>query len=102
MLWFQLFFFFFSFFFHFYFFMKSSEKFNNACVDCRKALDKSEVLMNMNHGIVRLDNVWGVGGGIRPVKILIKKVGVSLLYANQDQASTLTQNVTGPIGPVTP
>ena len=28
----------------------------------------------MKHGIVRLDNVWGVGGGLRPVKVLSKKV----------------------------
>ncbi len=28
----------------------------------------------MKHGIVRLDNVWGVGGGLRPVKVLTKKV----------------------------
>jgi len=28
----------------------------------------------MKHGLVRLDNVWGVGGGIRPVKYLVKKI----------------------------
>ena len=28
----------------------------------------------MKHGMVRLDNVWGVGGGRRPVKQLIKKM----------------------------
>ncbi len=28
----------------------------------------------MKHGLVRLDNVWGVGGGVRPVKYLIKKI----------------------------
>jgi hypothetical protein len=25
----------------------------------------------MKHGMVRLDNVWGVGGGIKPVKYLV-------------------------------
>ncbi len=28
----------------------------------------------MKHGLVRLDNVWGVGGGVRPVKYLVKKI----------------------------
>ena len=44
----------------------------------RIALEKAEVLLNLKHGIVRLDNVWGVGGGIRPVKVLIKKVNVTI------------------------
>lgn len=39
-----------------------------------QALDRAEVLLSMKHGLVRLDNVWGVGGGIRPVKLLIKKM----------------------------
>ena len=32
------------------------------------------MLLSMKHGLVRLDNVWGVGGGIRPVKYLVKKI----------------------------
>lgn len=39
-------------------------------------MEKAEVLLSLKHGIVRLDNVWGVGGGLRPVKTLMKKVGV--------------------------
>merc|ERR1719411_523202 len=39
-----------------------------------KALSRAEMLLNMKHGLVRLDNVWGVGGGIRPVKYLVKKI----------------------------
>lgn len=39
-----------------------------------QSLEKAEVLMSMKHGMVRLDNVWGIGGGIRPVKILVKKM----------------------------
>merc|ERR1719483_1672631 len=39
-----------------------------------KALSKADNLLSMKHGLVRLDNVWGVGGGIRPVKYLIKKI----------------------------
>ncbi|OQV24093.1 Programmed cell death protein 4 [Hypsibius exemplaris] len=42
--------------------------------DALAALAKAAVLVNMNHGLVRLDNVWGVSGGIRPVKHLIKKM----------------------------
>ena len=46
-------------------------------VDCehkQAALDKAELLLSRKHGIVRLDNIWGIGGGIRPVKYLIKQV----------------------------
>lgn len=43
----------------------------------RKALEAAHKLLQMKHGIVRLDNVWGFGGGIRPVKTLIKKVKVT-------------------------
>ena len=41
---------------------------------CRKAVEKANTLLKIKHGIVRLDNVWGVGGGLRPVKVLTKKV----------------------------
>lgn len=41
---------------------------------CRVALDRAAVLLRMKKEIVRLDNVWGVGGGQRPVKHLIKEV----------------------------
>lgn len=40
----------------------------------RVALDRAAVLLSMKREIVRLDNVWGVGGGQRPVKHLIKEV----------------------------
>merc|ERR1712102_128113 len=39
-----------------------------------KALCRADMLLNMKHGLVRLDNVWGVGGGVRPVKYLVKKI----------------------------
>lgn len=32
----------------------------------------------MKHGLVRLDNVWGVGGGLRPVKYLIRQMNLLL------------------------
>ena len=34
----------------------------------------SDTLLSIKHGLVRLDNVWGVGGGLRPVKYLIKQI----------------------------
>lgn len=40
----------------------------------RVALDRAEVLLTMKREMVRLDNVWGVGGGLRPVKHLVKEV----------------------------
>lgn len=40
----------------------------------RVALDRAAVLLTMKREMVRLDNVWGVGGGQRPVKHLIKEV----------------------------
>lgn len=40
----------------------------------RVALDRAAVLLTMKREMVRLDNVWGVGGGLRPVKHLVKEV----------------------------
>lgn len=40
----------------------------------KTALEKAEVLLSMNHGIAHLDNIWGIGGGNRPVKYLINKM----------------------------
>lgn len=45
----------------------------------RAALSKADALLTQKHGIVRLDNIWGTGGGIRPVKHLIKKVNAIIL-----------------------
>ena len=42
--------------------------------EAAKALCRADTLLNMKHGLVRLDNVWGVGGGIRPVKYLVKQI----------------------------
>jgi len=46
--------------------------------DARSALQRAQNLLSMKHGLVRLDNVWGVGGGIRPVKYLVKKIRLLL------------------------
>jgi len=40
----------------------------------RVALNTANKYLQMKHGIVRLDNVWGFGGGTRPVKTLIKEI----------------------------
>ncbi|CAB0019291.1 unnamed protein product [Nesidiocoris tenuis] len=40
----------------------------------RQMLTRADTLLSMKHGLVRLDNVWGVGGGIRPVKYLVRQM----------------------------
>ncbi|PNF31523.1 Programmed cell death protein 4 [Cryptotermes secundus] len=50
-------------------------------VDCdhaRQALSRADTLLSMKHGLVRLDNVWGVGGGLRPVKYLTRQMTLLL------------------------
>ena len=42
----------------------------------RIALKRAQLLLSIKHGIARLDNVWGVGGGQRPVMFLISKVEI--------------------------
>ena len=42
--------------------------------ESKAALQKADTLLSMKHGLVRLDNVWGIGGGVRPVKYLVKKI----------------------------
>ncbi|ESO11158.1 hypothetical protein HELRODRAFT_91647 [Helobdella robusta] len=44
----------------------------------KEALDKANVLITMKQGMAHLDNIWGVGGGNRPVKYLTNKM-VALL-----------------------
>ncbi|XP_076436179.1 programmed cell death protein 4-like [Babylonia areolata] len=44
------------------------------CQHTKKAVEQADILLNQNHGIVRLDNIWGTGGGTRPVKVLVKKI----------------------------
>ena len=51
-----------------------TEMVNNFCILYREALKRAKLLLSMKHGLARLDNVWGVGGGQRPVMYLINKV----------------------------
>ncbi|XP_067132995.1 programmed cell death protein 4-like [Centruroides vittatus] len=48
------------------------------CEHARAALEHADTLLSMKHGLVRLDNVWGVGGGMRPVKYLIRQIQLLL------------------------
>ncbi|XP_074721410.1 uncharacterized protein LOC141942327 isoform X2 [Strix uralensis] len=43
------------------------------CEHARAALDRAAVLLRIKRDVNRLDNVWGVGGGQRPVKHLVKE-----------------------------
>lgn len=51
----------------------------NLFVSNSKALSEADVLLRMKHGMVRLDSVWGVVGGRRPVKHLVKKVSYHIM-----------------------
>ncbi|XP_045781500.1 programmed cell death protein 4 [Maniola jurtina] len=44
----------------------------------RQAIHRAETLLSMKQGLVRLDNIWGVGGGVRPVKSLIRQIQLLL------------------------
>ncbi|XP_049857865.1 programmed cell death protein 4 [Schistocerca gregaria] len=48
------------------------------CEHARKALSRADTLLSIKHGMVRLDNVWGVGGGLRPVKYLTRQMTLLL------------------------
>ncbi|XP_041442151.1 programmed cell death protein 4 [Xenopus laevis] len=48
------------------------------CEHARAAVDCAAVLLRIKREIIRLDNVWGVGGGQRPVKHLIKEMNLLL------------------------
>lgn len=43
-----------------------------------RCLSRAQSLLSMPHGLVRLDAVWGVGGGTRAVKHLVKKMSMLL------------------------
>lgn len=52
------------------------EHLERACDDARVSLERAHRLLGMKHGIVRLDTIWGYGGGIRPVKMLVKEIAL--------------------------
>ena len=51
-------------------------------VCCSAALEKASTMLGMNHGMARLDNVWGEGGGNRPVKYLTRRVSCAASASN--------------------
>lgn len=60
---------------------KIIQVYKDKIVDCehaKVALNRAETLLTMKHGLVRLDNVWGVGGGLRPVKYLTRQMNLLL------------------------
>ncbi|XP_067851993.1 programmed cell death protein 4-like [Heptranchias perlo] len=69
------------------------------CEQARVALDRAAVLLSMKRG-VRLDNVWGVGGGLRPVKQLVKEMNLLLkeylLSTDAAEAELCLQNLEVP------
>ena len=44
----------------------------------KNAIEHASALLNMKHGLVRLDTVWGVSGGMRPVKYLTRQIQLLL------------------------
>ncbi|CAG9772476.1 unnamed protein product [Ceutorhynchus assimilis] len=44
----------------------------------QEALVHADTLLSMEHGLVRLDNVWGVGGPLRPVQALTRQMNLLL------------------------
>ncbi|XP_040185843.1 programmed cell death protein 4-like [Rana temporaria] len=69
------------------------------CEHARAALDRAAVLLRIKRAIIWLDNVWGVGGGQRPVKHLIKE-GPQMFCERGRQRTR--QTVTGPLPPLWP
>ncbi|XP_023676346.2 programmed cell death protein 4b [Paramormyrops kingsleyae] len=48
------------------------------CEHARAALDRAAVLLKMNRGGRRIENLWGSGGGQRPVTQLVREVNLLL------------------------
>jgi len=44
----------------------------------RDAIDHASALLTMKGGLVKLDSVWGVTGGMRPVKYLVRQIQLLL------------------------
>lgn len=68
------------------------QKDTKGCPEAQIAIGHADVLLNMKHGLVRLDNVWGVSGGMRPVKYLIKQIQLLLKeYLSSGDAEEATR-----------
>lgn len=56
----------------------SGEQLNPAETRALKALTYANSLINAKRGLIRLDTVWGLTGGARPVKYLVKQMRLLL------------------------
>ncbi|GBP58239.1 hypothetical protein EVAR_40744_1 [Eumeta japonica] len=59
-------------------FVQSQAERSNLSQHAKQAIHRAETLLSMKHGLVRLDNIWGVGGGVRPVESLIRQIQLLL------------------------
>ncbi|KAJ8704053.1 hypothetical protein PYW07_013347 [Mythimna separata] len=55
-------------------FVQTAKERTDANAQAKQAIHRAETLLSMKQGMVRLDNIWGVGGGIRPVKALVRQI----------------------------
>ncbi|XP_022705609.1 programmed cell death protein 4-like isoform X2 [Varroa jacobsoni] len=60
------------------FLQESSHEPDSLTDKARESLSHATALLKMPHGMVRLDNVWGTGGGMRPVQSLVKQIQLIL------------------------
>lgn len=44
----------------------------------KSCIDHAAVLLEMEHGMVKLDTVWGIAGGMRPVNALVSRIQLLL------------------------
>ncbi|XP_017465428.1 PREDICTED: programmed cell death protein 4-like [Rhagoletis zephyria] len=44
----------------------------------RTAVEKAHQLLSTRHGLINVDQIWGISGGMRPVKYLIKQMHLIL------------------------
>lgn len=44
----------------------------------RTAIDQAHQLLSTRHGLINVDQIWGISGGMRPVKYLIKQMHLIL------------------------
>ncbi|KAL1461052.1 hypothetical protein WDU94_012984 [Cyamophila willieti] len=56
------------------------------------SLSRADMLLSMKNGMHRLDNVWGIGGGLRPVKSLVRQMHLLLQeYLSSGDAAEATR-----------
>lgn len=80
------------------FLQDSQEK--TKCEKTRASCIHANALLKMPHGLVRLDNVWGAGGAMRPVQSLVKQIQLILseyvVSADKDEAQRCVRELEVP------